>query len=859
MSAAPAHSKHRPLLIAVAAVLVLPLAMRLLGLTLDNATAVLILALAAMGLNLLVGYTGLTSFGHGAWFGIGAYTAALVQKHWLNDQIILPLLISVVFVALLSAAVGALILRRRGVYFSLLTLALAALTYAICFRWTEVTGGEDGLGGLKRGRLGPLDFDSALAYYSLCAVICVGVFYALMRVVRSPFGHVLVAIRENQLRATFQGYPVDRYRLGAFVISAVITGLAGALLGFLYFLVSAEAVSVVFSGELLSMVIIGGMHSLLGPALGAMFFILFRELFSIWSSNWLLWFGLVFVAFVMYSPGGLIGIWAKLMRRWKPPPEEAAAMSTRRIIEGLPLPDFLRPTARTGSVLEVDAVSRHFGGIRAVSAATLRIEAGEIHALIGPNGAGKTTLFNLVSGLFVPDQGGVRLYGESIHGLQPNRICERGVARSFQITNLFRGLSIYENLRLSLQACHPGRFNAWRDIDSYGQIHAETAELVRFLGLEGIERIPGGDLSYGGQRLVDLGISLGSKPRVLLLDEPLAGLAAAERERVSKLIKAVAANIPILIVEHDIDRVLGFSQRVTVMNQGEVLMTGTPEEVRSDARVQQVYTGSGTPPTRGRAARGAINPSGGATDPIGEAVDRAELLRFTNVNAFYGKSHILNDATLDVREGEIVALLGRNGAGKSTLLKTLAGLVPHASGTIWYEGREIAGMAAPDIARLGIGYVPQGRGLFAGMTVAENLALGRLARKTDGSHGVVWSEEKILAFFPRLKERMHIAADYLSGGEQQMVAVARALSGNVKLLLLDEPFEGLAPTVVQELFTVFDRLRGEASMVIVEHNLDLVLALADRVFALERGAVFHQGPSDRLLKDLEYRKQILWL
>jgi ABC-type branched-subunit amino acid transport system ATPase component len=314
---------------------------------------------------------------------------------------------------------------------------------------------------------------------------------------------------------------------------------------------------------------------------------------------------------------------------------------------------------------------------------------------------------------------------------------------------------------------------------------------------------------------------------------------------VSNLVKTVAASIPVLIVEHDIDRVLGFSHRVTVMNQGEVLMSGTPDEVRADRRVQEVYTGTGTPPVTGRIA--------------GEARDRAQLLRFSGVNAFYGKSHILNDATLDVRDGEIVALLGRNGAGKSTLLKTLAGLVPPASGTIEYEGRPIAGMPAPDIARLGIGYVPQGRGLFAGMTVADNLALGRLARATDGRHGVCWSEQEILDHFPRLRERMNVAADYLSGGEQQMVAVARALSGNVKLLLLDEPFEGLAPTIVQELFAVFDRLRSRTSIVIVEHNLDLVLALADRVFALERGAVFHQGPAEPLLTDLHYRKRILWL
>jgi branched-chain amino acid transport system ATP-binding protein/branched-chain amino acid transport system permease protein len=839
-----ALAKYRPLLIALVVLVLLPFAMRLLGLTTNTASIVVILGVAALGLNLLVGYTGLTSFGHSAWFGIAAYAAGLAQLHLFPNQIVLPILLALVFIAVLSLVVGFLILRRRGVYFSLLTLALAALTYTIAFRWTEVTGGEDGLGGLKRGSIGPLNLDDALGYYAFVAAVALALTYLLLRLTRSPFGHVLVAIRENQLRATFQGYPVERYKLAAFVISAVVTGLAGTLLGFQTYLVSAEAVSVPFSGELLAMVVIGGMHSLLGPALGALFFVLFRELFSIWTADWLLWFGLAFMAFVLFSPEGLVGVWARIMRRLRPPPAEAAAMSKRRIHEGLALPDFLRPPPGDGDVLEVERVSKRFGGIRAVAAASITIRACEIHALIGPNGAGKTSLFNLVSGLYAPDDGRVRLHGRDIGALPPNRICQQGIARSFQITNLFGRLSIRENLRLSLQAQHPGRFNIWRDVDSYGEVLSETGALIRFLGLEGIEDIEGGDLSYGGQRLVDLGIALGSKPRVLLLDEPLAGLAAAERERVSNLVRSVAANIPVLIVEHDIDRVLGFSHRVTVMNQGEVLMAGSPAQVRADRRVQEIYTGTGTPPVMDRAAK-----------RVGETC----VLRVERVDACYGKSHILHEASLDVREGEIVALLGRNGAGKSTLLKTLAGLVRPASGAIRYAGRDIAGMPAPDIARLGIGYVPQGRGLFAGMTVAENLALGRLARNTDGSHGVAWSEETILEYFPRLRERMNVAADYLSGGEQQMVAVARALSGNVKLLLLDEPFEGLAPVVVSELSRVFDRLRDRLSIVIVEHNLDVVLTLANRVFALERGSVFHEGPAEPLLNDLAYRRRVLWL
>ena len=521
-------------------------------------------------------------------------------------------------------------------------------------------------------------------------------------------------------------------------------------------------------------------------------------------------------------------------------------MSKRRIYDGLPLPAFLMPQRLEGIVLEVNGVSKQFGGIRAVANASLQVGAGEIHALIGPNGAGKTTLFNLVSGLYPTDTGTIKLHGREIQGVPSERICHQGLARSFQITNLFKGLSIYENLRLSLQARSPGRFNIWRDIDSFDSIHAETAELLKFLGLEGIETIEGGELSYGGQRLVDLGIALGSKPQVLLLDEPLAGLAAAERERVSNLVQNIAANIPVLIVEHDIDRVLGFL---------------------ADRHRDEPGRGADDRHARGRARRpagaGDLYRQGHPGDHASARRRRSDRCR--TAAALRRRQHLLRQEPHPARRHARRARGRDRRPARPQRRRQIdaaedAGRPrPAASGSIEYDGRDIARLPAPDIARAGIGYVPQGRGLFAGMTVRENLALGRLARKTDGTTGVVWDEAQILDYFPRLKERMDVAADYLSGGEQQMVAVARAMSGNVKLLLLDEPFEGLAPAVILELFRVFDRLRQHISIVIVEHNLDLVLALADRVFALERGAVFHQGPAQPLLTDLDYRKKILWL
>ena len=833
---------YKPLVLAALGLLVLPWLLIACGLTSTSATDVVIYGIAALGLNLLVGHTGLTSFGHGAIFGIGAYAAALAQLNWFKGQLFMPIAFAVLFCTVLSWLLGALILRRRGVYFSLLTLALSALTFTIAFRWTALTGGENGLGNLTRPQMGALNLESPAVYLLLVSVLGWLVLFSQFKLLRSPFGHLLLAIRENQQRAQFQGFNVQRAKLGAFVVSGAITGFAGALMAFHHRFVSAEPTAVAFSGELLAIVVIGGMHSLLGPVLGALFYILFRELLSIWTPNWLLYFGLAFVGFVLFSPSGLIGMWQRVRSRLWPAAVTAAAMSERKTYEGLALPAFLHRNAkRAGLALEVKGLAKRFGALQAVRDATLTLDQG-IHALIGPNGAGKTTAFNLISGLFAPDRGTVRLHGSEIAGLRPDAICRQGLTRSFQITNLFKGLTVFENIRLSVQARHAGAMNGWRDAEQVSEVQAETQALIRFLGLEGIEQALAGSLSYGGQRLVDMGIAIASRPAVLLLDEPLAGLAAAERDRVTALIQTVSRELPVLMVEHDIDRVLTVSSHITVMADGAVLMAGDAEAVRSNQAVQEIYTGTGVP---------ALQAATGGKE------QGATLLEFHGVSAFYGKSQILTEASLSVRKGEIVALLGRNGAGKSTLLKTLVGLVRPVGGHIKLDGKgAIHALSAPEVARSGIGYVPQGRGLFAGMTVAENLSLGRLARSQQGN---TWSDEKIFECLPRIRERLNQPADLLSGGEQQMVAVARALAADVKLLLLDEPFEGLAPAVTQELFRLFDRLRSEVAIVIVEHNLDLVLALADRAYVLERGAVVHEGPTAPLLHDLDYRKKVLWL
>jgi ABC-type branched-subunit amino acid transport system ATPase component/ABC-type branched-subunit amino acid transport system permease subunit len=826
----------------LAGLVLLPFALMAGGLTMTSVVDCVLLAMVGLGLNLLLGHTGLVSFGHGAWFGLGAYAVALFQKHFFPESVVLPLVLATGLVMGSAAVLGAVILRRKGVYFSLLTLALSALTFTVAYRWTALTGGENGLGGIERKAIMGLKLDDPWVFYGFVAVLALLVGTFMLRLMHSPFGKVLVAIRENEQRTRFIGYPIQHYKLVAFVISATVTGLAGGLFVLNHRIASAEMLSVQFSGELLAMVLIGGMRSFAGPIIGAIFFLLFREYLSQFTENWLLYFGLVFVGFVLLSPSGLVGIGQRLMRWIRPPLITAAAMSARKVPSvARPIPSFLPTNCQ--ETLVAQGVSKHFGGVRAVHEVSLSIKSLGLHALIGPNGAGKTSLFNLISGLYSLDTGSIRL-GDKVLGKEdPSATCQAGLSRSFQITNLFKGLSVHENLRLSVMARDGGRFAMLRRADTLQTTEQQTSELIEFLGVDGMQSAVAEDLSYGGQRLVDMGLALGSAPSMLLLDEPLAGLSANERERIGLLIRHLANHIAVLLVEHDVDRVFELSDRITVMSMGEVLVEGTSEHIQADHRVREIYIGSGTEAL--------------ARKVVPTRVGEKTAIQVNGIEAFYGKSHILSRIGFEAKEGEVLAILGRNGAGKSTLLKSLIGMARLGAGEVQIDQQSISAPVPEVMARLGIAFVPQGRRLFPGLTVRDNLMLGRLKRSNNGKNN--WSDERIFDVFPRLKERYDVNVESLSGGEQQMVAIARALSGYVKVLLLDEPFEGLSPAMTEEVFNAILKLKGEVTMLIVDHNLDLTLALSDRALVLDRGRISHLGPALPLLKDLDYRREKLWI
>src|SRR5919107_290781 len=494
-----------PLLIAAAALALLPFVLDPLGLPLRSSIDVVVFAIACLGLNVLVGYTGLVSFGHGVWFGLGAYAAALSQIRWFPEGVFLPALFSILFVAVASFLLGALILRRRGVYFSLLTLALAAMLFAVAYRWTALTGGESGLGGVRRANVLGLDLNSDWTYYWLVAAVALAVCFALRRFHSSPAGSVLVAIRENEQRARFLGYPTNRYKLLGFVVSAMVVGIAGILSVFNHRFASAEPLSVAFSGELIAMVVIGGMRSFLGPALGALFYILFREFLSIWTPHWLLYFGILFVGFIVLSPTGLVGIAQRIAAPFRRKVTEEAAMAGRTLTDE-PLPSFLKPSDQTdGVVLEARRIGKSFGALKAVDKVDIAVRDRSLHALIGPNGAGKTTAFNLMSGFYIPDEGDVLLQGRSIAGLSPEAITQAGIGRSFQITNLFPALTVEENVRLAIQARHARRFDPWTHARAIEAIEAETSAVIRYLGVAGMEKAEAGSLSYCGSRPPPIG------------------------------------------------------------------------------------------------------------------------------------------------------------------------------------------------------------------------------------------------------------------------------------------------------------------------------------------------------------------
>jgi ABC-type branched-subunit amino acid transport system ATPase component len=510
--------------------------------------------------------------------------------------------------------------------------------------------------------------------------------------------------------------------------------------------------------------------------------------------------------------------------------------------------------------LTVQGVSLRFGGVVALHDVSMTVAAGEIHGVIGPNGAGKSTLVNVISRFYAPSRGTVWLDGVELTRLPAHAVARQGVTRTFQNLELFEAMTVLENVLVGDHTRQRAGFwgaalcTPWA-MRSERQARARAMEMLRDIGIEALWHRPARLLSFGQRKLLELARALVSRPKLLLLDEPASGLSPPVlRQFVDIVLRySEAHGVAIVLIEHVIKLVHEVCARVTVLEQGQVIAAGTPTEIQHHPQVLQAYLGQQMPGTpryaRQHTAR-RVDRDAAPTQDISprDSPNAPVVLDVAGVDSYYGPLQVLRHVSLRVHAGEIVALLGGNGSGKSTLLRTVSGLVRPRRGTVLFAGQYIQGRRPERLVRRGLIHVPQGRDIFPYLTVAENLRMG--AYRCQDTAAVAAELERVYTYFPILRQRARQYAGFLSGGEQQMLAIGRGFMARPALLLLDEPSASLAPLVIDEIFARLADLNATGiALLIVEQHVSAALAIADYAYVLREGAIVAQGRPDTLQQD----------
>lgn len=784
-------------------------------------------AIACIGLNVLLGLAGQISLGHIGFMAIGAYTTVLLMEKagW-------PYLAATAAGIVLVSIVGGLLampaLRVRGPYLAMVTIAFGFIVEHGTVEWRDLTGGGNGV----VLTMPPSIFGMPLAERGLAIASVVLMFAGVIlfdRLKRSGWGYAMRAARDSEVATRSVGIDLVHVRTMAFVISAAAMALAGSLFAPLQGYISPSSFPFLQSILLLFGVMIGGAGSALGPIIGALLVVLLPELLSDLAEYRLLAFGLLLFAVLRVAPNGIAGLIAQLGARFfpaAPAQHDAAEVSTSGT------PDAVLRVASGAPSLDVTDLSIAFGGVRAVQNVSFTAQPGHVTSVIGPNGAGKTSALNLLCGFYRPTSGTVKLGDRDLTGLPSHTLARLGVARTFQTTQLFGSLTIIENTLLAETA---GKLGGIISPLRNPETEQFARSLLRFAGVDGDLDRPAESLPHGEKRLVEIARSLALRPKVLLLDEPAAGLSKGDKQRLTTLLRRIAdLGVAVIIVEHDMPMIMSLSDHIVVLDGGKRIAVGKPADIRNDPLVRKAYLGDAT--TKEQQHR-----------PPRE-VSSEIMLEIKKLDAFYGLSQALESIDVRVANGEAIAVLGANGAGKTTLMRSIAGLEPpKASGEIRLSDKRIDNLPAHARARIGVVLVPEGRQVFPELTVRQNLQLGAYARPGIDLDAEI---ETMLTRFPRLRQRIDHRAGLLSGGEQQMLAVARGLLTSPKVLMLDEPSLGLAPLVVDELFASFERLRTEGmTLIVVDQMAGHALAVADRAYLLETGAIVKSGTAGIIAED----------
>ncbi|MEO5766419.1 MAG: branched-chain amino acid ABC transporter ATP-binding protein/permease [Casimicrobiaceae bacterium] len=766
-----------------------------------------------VGLNVLIGLSGQVSLGHVGFYAIGAYAAAvLTASHGWNFWLALPVAM------LLNGAIGALLglfaLRVSGPYLAMVTIAFAFIVEYGAIEWKDVTGGANGLINIPPIAVAGWSWSQrALAITTVLVAILALAGYRRLR--HSGWGLALRAVRDAEVAAAALGYNPLGTRTFAFALSAALAGAAGAFFAPLTEFIAPSSFSLFQSILFVLVVMIGGAERTYGPVIGAAIVVALPEWLSGLAEYRVLFFGALLLLVLWLAPGGIAGLLARLTdaRQRKALPAAAGAA-----VGAAALPSV------SAATLAVRGLGITFGGLRAVDDLGFDAQPGRITSVIGPNGAGKTTAINLIGGFYKPDSGSVTLAGIELAGKPIHVIARAGIARTYQTSQLFGSLTVQENLLAGMAGGRPGNPLAGA---ANGQVHAvdRAAALAAFVGYTGDLQLSAGALSHVDRRLVEIARALAANPKVLLLDEPAAGLARGDKTQLSTLLRRIAdSGVAVVLIEHDMSLVMGISDHVVVLDAGCCIAQGAPEAVRRDAAVIKAYLGEGDFQPRPRAA-GWVAPGDGA-------------LTVSTLAAGYGGAPVLRGVSLEVNSGELVAMLGANGAGKSTLMRSLSGLLRPVGGEILLVGRNVTRFSAHQVAHAGLVLVPEGRQVFPELSVEDNIRLGAHTRRDYRPEQV----DAMLERFPLIERRRRSRAGLLSGGEQQMLAIARGLMAKPRVLLLDEPSLGLAPAIINELFDVLTRLRDEGmTVLLVDQMAALALAIADRAYVLESGDIVAAG------------------
>jgi ABC-type branched-subunit amino acid transport system ATPase component/branched-subunit amino acid ABC-type transport system permease component len=860
----------RPLPLILLGLLVVPLLIFAFSPALLGSVEItLALGLVVLSIVVVTGYAGQLSLAQMALAGMGAWIAArLVAAEHVPFWI--ACLAGIAGAIPVGVIVGLPALRTRGMNLAIVTLGLAVVLENQIFASSARTGGYTGtdVGTPSLAGISLDTFKHPSRYAILCLIIFVIAAIMVANLRRGRAGRRLVAVRSNERAAASLGISVMRAKLSAFGLSAAFAAAGGILLAFrqpnVVFIPTYQAFQSIFA---VVFSVIGGIGYLAGAAIGASYApsgllsgivnLLFPGSgFASWISRNEVGQMILGVTLLLVLPRLPNGLASQHLPRGLVP------VRVRDWIRSHPLGGWLGPakgsspelaheaafTVREQSV-DVVGLTVRFGGVVALDDVSLSLRPGEVHGLIGPNGAGKTTFIDALTGFVQASNAAITLNGANIGSWPAQRRAVAGIGRSFQSLELFETMTVRENL---LAACdrqdwkafivnllRPGR-------DRYSP--AALAAVREFHLAEDLDRTPS-ELPYGRRRLLAIARAVATGSSVLLLDEPAAGLDDTETAELGRLIRKLATELrmAVLLVEHNVSVVLEVSDQISVLDFGHLIANGTPAEVRADPLVITAYLGApadGLTSADAAVLQVAAEPSAVIVSdrPVAapdEALgpDPSALIEARGLSAGYGDLAAVRDLNLVVRPGEVVALLGPNGAGKTTTLMALAGELKPLQGDVLWRGQADA-RPLHRRAREGLALVPEERSVFMQLSTAENLRLG------------TGSTEAALAMFGELTPLLARRAGLLSGGEQQILTLARALAGKPALLLADELSLGLAPLIVERLLLAVRRAADVGlGVILVEQQVGRALDVADRVCVLSRGQVTFLGTPEELRDD----------